>query len=91
MAKIDVKFVTEEKVSKAGHPYQIVEMWVTDREGGWPERPTVSIMPFHARLLLQNLPELCLELGKGKAEPAKEANDTDPSTTTEPKDGALPF
>ena len=55
--KIEVKFQPEKKLSKAGHEYTLVEMWITNRDGSWPERPTVSIMPFHARLLLQNLPE----------------------------------
>ena len=59
MAKIEVRFVPETKISNAGREYQILEMWVTDRDGGWPERPTSTIMPFHARLLLQNLPEFC--------------------------------
>ena len=30
MAKIEVRFVCETKVSGAGREYQIVEMWVTD-------------------------------------------------------------
>ena len=59
MAKIEVRFVCETKVSGAGREYQIIEMWVTDKNGGWPERPNSTIMPFHARLLLQNLPEFC--------------------------------
>ena len=81
MAKINVKFVTESRTSKAGNPYQLIEMWVTDREGGWPDRPTISIMPFHARLLLQNLPELCLELASydGKIAVAEETRPDLPS------------
>lgn len=55
--KIGVRFQPEKKLSKAGHEYTLVEMWITNRDGSWPDRPTVSIMPFHARLLLQNLPE----------------------------------
>ena len=55
--KIEVRFQPEKKLSKAGHEYTLVEMWITNRDGSWPDRATVSIMPFHARLLLQNLPE----------------------------------
>ena len=59
MPKIEVKFNTEDKVARAGRPYRIIEMWMTDRDGGWPERSTFNIMPFHARMLLQSLPEFC--------------------------------
>lgn len=59
MAKIEVRFQPENKTSKAGREYQLIEMWITDRDGSWSERPTISIMPFHARLLLQSLPEFC--------------------------------
>ena len=59
MPKIEVRFQPEKKVSKAGREYQLIEMWITDRDGSWPERATISLMPFHARLLLQNLPEFC--------------------------------
>jgi hypothetical protein len=89
MAKIEVKFVTESKTSKAGHPYKLIEMWISNREGGWPDRPTISIMPFHARLLLQNLPELCMELARdsslnpvmstGEDNTSEEGGPTDPS------------
>ena len=57
--KIEVRFQPEKKLSKAGHEYTLLEMWITNRDGTWPERPTVSMMPFHARLLLQSLPEFC--------------------------------
>jgi len=59
MPKIEVKFSTDQKTSKAGRPYTLIEMWMTDRDGGWPERPTFGVMPFHARMLLQHLPEFC--------------------------------
>ena len=59
MPKIEVKFQAEQKVSKAGRDYQLIEMWIAERDGSWPERPTMSMMPFHARLLLQHLPEFC--------------------------------
>jgi hypothetical protein len=86
MPKINVKFVTEEKTSKAGHPYKLIEMWVTDRDGSWPDRPTVSMMPFHARLLLQNLPELCLEMADSE-QPASMVEEP----TTEESGSTLPF
>ena len=89
MPKINVKFVTEEKISKAGHPYKLIEMWVTDRDGGWPERPTVSIMPFHARLLLQNLPELGMEMANN--EPPTSVMEEPKEETTGEESGALPF
>ena len=57
MPKIEVRFQPEKKVSKAGRDYTLLEMWITNRDGGWGDRPTISLMPFHARLLLQNLPE----------------------------------
>ena len=79
MARIEVRFVCETKISNAGREYQIIEMWVTDKDGGWPERPTTTIMPFHARLLLQTLPEFCQAITDadriregGKAEPASQ-------------------
>ena len=66
MPKIEVRFEAVKKVSKAGREYQLIEMWITDRDGSWPERATISIMPFHARLLLQSLPELCEAIKKAE-------------------------
>tara|TARA_B100001013_G_scaffold331809_1_gene247652 strand:+ start:7864 stop:8136 length:273 start_codon:yes stop_codon:yes gene_type:complete len=79
MPKIEVRFQPESKVSKAGRDYQLIEMWVTNRDGGWSDRPTISMMPFHARLLLQNLPEFCEaiksteKLKEGFEEPQEES------------------
>lgn len=82
--KIQVRFEPEKKLSKSGHEYTLVEMWITNRDGSWPERPTVSIMPFHARLLLQNLPEFleCVT----KAEKLKDGDSPQEST-----ESATPF
>lgn len=84
MPKIEVRFQPENKVSKAGREYQLIEMWITDRDGGWSERPTISIMPFHARLLLQSLPELCKAITE--AENLKEAPVTTDSLDKDAKD-----
>ena len=59
MPPIEVKFNSETRTSQAGREYNIIEMFITNREGGWDERPNMTIMPFHARLLLQKLPEFC--------------------------------
>ena len=67
MPKIEVRFQPESKVSKAGREYQLIEMWITDQGGGWSERPTISMMPFHARLLLQSLPEFCKAIAEAEA------------------------
>ena len=56
---IEVKFNSETRTSQAGREYSIIEMFITNREGGWNERPAMTIMPFQARLLLQKLPEFC--------------------------------
>ena len=66
MPKIEVRFQPEKKVSKAGRDYTLLEMWITNRDGGWGDRPTISLMPFHARLLLQNLPEFCKAISEAE-------------------------
>ena len=83
MPKIEVRFNSESKISRAGHPYKIIEMWMTDRDGGWPERSTFNIMPFHARMLLQHLPEFCQAI--------QEAEVREDSPEEEAKSEEVPF
>tara|TARA_B100000586_G_C20095433_1_gene422180 strand:+ start:777 stop:1031 length:255 start_codon:yes stop_codon:yes gene_type:complete len=80
--KIEVRFQPEKKLSKAGHEYTLVEMWITNRDGSWPDRATVSIMPFHARLLLQNLPEFLEQIKN--AEQLKENPESEASSEPTP-------
>lgn len=94
MSKIEVRFQPEKKVSKAGRIYTLLEMWITNRDGGWGERATISIMPFHARLLLQNLPEFCEAIKEAeglKDQDALELKDQDHAQEAPLEERDVPF
>lgn len=71
MARIEVKFGVIQRVSNAGNPYHLVQMFSTKQDGQYKEMPEVQLTPFTARLLMEHLPEFCnavLEAERQKAE-----------------------